>query len=524
MPRRWERELEKLEDLHAPAGTRSRIESGPRGDGMPPSPRRGQRLLAGTVAFAVFAVALAFTARAFGSRGTIAVGTDAPDVVLLSFTVTGTGTGVPTGTLTVDDKTIEGNGSTYTWNFDGGSMVADTFGTEFQFETWTDVAAGAPINVEGTATGLEGWLDASNNDSREPRRISDLDLENASVPSEPGRYVLEFRATWPEGARTFYFPVHVVPSTEVSPSASLSPVGASLIATLTSSADGSTPRFTLSDGKLTRDYPVGGRWLDEPVYTVGMLFSFDRAIEPGGSLSIETDADRVAIEIASSWPDGRWRDASPIEISSGVAQLPSEPATYQLHIEGWWADGHVGSSVVITIGHPSEPSPSPLPSVQEGVVPDVVGLGVADAEKLLSQAGYEATVVYTPYPGVAAGMVASMAPGPGPLGSPGVRITLHVSGTDVALDGYLSQLDCDESDMMPFEDKGGHDDPGGTLYITINVGGFERSDQLSQIRSDDPASPDDGLWQVSRDGAAIAVIAAPSLEGIACRGSGIGGA
>ncbi len=76
--------------------------------------------------------------------------------------------------------------------------------------------------------------------------------------------------------------------------------------------------------------------------------------------------------------------------------------------------------------------------------------------------------------------------------------------------------------MMPFADEGGYQ-PAPPAYITVNVAGFLNSDELTQIRFDNSAFPGAGLWQASRDGDVIAVIAVPSLEGIACRGSGIGG-
>ena len=70
MTERWERELRKLGELEAPASTRDRIAHGPQGQGMPPSSGRGQRILAGVVAFAVFGGAVALALGAFGSGAT----------------------------------------------------------------------------------------------------------------------------------------------------------------------------------------------------------------------------------------------------------------------------------------------------------------------------------------------------------------------------------------------------------------------------------------------------------------------
>ena len=65
MPERWEREIERLGTITAPRSTPTRIAEGPRGDRIPTAPRRGQRIVAVVVAFAVFGAAAAFVAGAF---------------------------------------------------------------------------------------------------------------------------------------------------------------------------------------------------------------------------------------------------------------------------------------------------------------------------------------------------------------------------------------------------------------------------------------------------------------------------
>ena len=182
----------------------------------------------------------------------------------------------------------------------------------------------------------------------------------------------------------------------------------------------------------------------------------------------------------------------------------------------------VAIEIAITIGDPPTSTPSPLPSVEPGIVPDVVGVGEGDAFKVLSQAGFEATSTYEPTPGVAAGIVVSTEPAPGIQLDAGSTVRLVVSGTSVALDGYLTELACSEPDMMPFGHTGPYVLPAGEAFVRGNVVGIRTTDELGQIGipGDWQGVP---TWEVTRDGAATAVIDGTTLEGIACRGSGIGG-
>ncbi len=527
MPQQWERELQKVNSLHAPTSTRTRIESGPRGDGMPPSPGRAQRALAGFVAIAVFAGALLFAVNAFSGRSSVPPASGA-DPVTFTFSVVAPGpdtNGYPQATMEVGVRTIEANAGRYTWN---GLHAAPSNSEIASLNNWVDVPAGAPIAIEGSADHVDGWVDSCCDESYPPPHLSELDLEHGAYLPERGptpaesAYVLEFDASWPRGSGTFLFPIRVVPVLESSPSADPVADDFTLIATMSTPPDGSAPGLVLSYDGIKKSYPGAGRWAGEPVYVVGMLFGFDRALPIGAALQVAGDVERFEAHIAPASGEGGWAEPIALDTSSDRLILPRDPGWYLVELDGWWPQGHMGYSVAITIGHPSEPSESPLPSVEKGVVPDVIGLGVADAEKLLSQSGYETDTRYVPIPGTAAGIVDSVTPGPGTAAPAGSRVLLRISGTDVPLDGYLTQLACSDEDMMPFADEGGYQ-PAPPAYITVNVAGFLNSDELTQIRFDNSAFPGAGLWQASRDGDVIAVIAVPSLEGIACRGSGIGG-
>jgi hypothetical protein len=217
MPERWERELEKLNELDAPVSTRSRIDEGPHGEGVPPPPGRSQRIVAGVVAFAVFGGALAFALGAFGSNGEPGdVGLSSQDPVVFTFFVSGVDGNdetFPDATMQVGDRLlVPGNGSSYGWEVDGGGLIADTFGSEFDFEEWVEVPAGAPIVIRGDAVRVRGQVDDCCG-GPPPPILYRLDLDaGAVIPDEVGRYVLEFTAEWQQGNRTFFFPVRVVPA------------------------------------------------------------------------------------------------------------------------------------------------------------------------------------------------------------------------------------------------------------------------------------------------------------------------
>jgi hypothetical protein len=68
--------------------------------------------------------------------------------------------------------------------------------------------------------------------------------------------------------------------------------------------------------------------------------------------------------------------------------------------------------------------------------------------------------------------------------------------------------------------------PGGSAYITGNLAGFVRGDVVEQMTRYDGGGPGgwEGVWQVVRDGSIVAAVDFGSLGGVACHGSGIGGA
>jgi hypothetical protein len=211
MPKRWEQELDRLNDVKAPSSVRDRVTSDSHDHRNDPTPNRRQRTIAGVVAFAVFALALAFAAKAFGGR-TVSPGGAVSNPAVFTFLVkddAGTGS-YPDATLTFEGAVVGGNGASYGWKVGNAAAVVDTFGAEFQLGNWVVLPAGTAIEVAGSAETVTGWLDQPVGDSEPPSHLYELPTSGARIPGDAGRYVLEFTAHWPQGVREFYFPIKVV--------------------------------------------------------------------------------------------------------------------------------------------------------------------------------------------------------------------------------------------------------------------------------------------------------------------------
>src|SRR5438093_3449651 len=125
MPERWERELDKLSSMDAPASTRVRVTAGPRGDGMPPA-RGGQRVAAGVVAFVVFGAAAALAAGMFRSPGMTAAASPDPATSVVVHLISGDG---PNARLVFRGQTAEPQIGSYCW--DGTRHCTDSALTRF---------------------------------------------------------------------------------------------------------------------------------------------------------------------------------------------------------------------------------------------------------------------------------------------------------------------------------------------------------------------------------------------------------
>jgi len=224
MTERWERELKKLGDVGPSAELRSRVDEGPHGGDQPPTPGGRQRVVAGVVAFAVFIAAgsLAWNAFRPGGGSPAASGTGAPSgpTVHLDFNTTN-GTpdcpGSPEATITYGDQSTKAALTSFTWTCPGSSMNADTVTPSFSDADFVRVPAGAELLVGGDLTAAEGNLQSSPGDYpwTTLHELGDLG-GGVSLSFDPGRYVIEVIAHWPNGALHFYFPIELEPDQPVS--------------------------------------------------------------------------------------------------------------------------------------------------------------------------------------------------------------------------------------------------------------------------------------------------------------------
>lgn len=86
-------------------------------------------------------------------------------------------------------------------------------------------------------------------------------------------------------------------------------------------------------------------------------------------------------------------------------------------------------------------------------------------------------------------------------------------------------LSCPSEDQIAFEaPTGPRITPGGSAYIRGNLEGIGLGDVVEQMTlASQRETQWDGRWQVVRDNSVIAVVQFPKLDGVACRGSRVGG-
>jgi PASTA domain len=515
MSERWQRELEKLRTVGAPSSMRTRIDAGPTGEGVPPMPGRRQRVVAGMVAFAVFGAAIAFAWGAFGRDGSetrAAEPAPTPGAAVFTFLAHPTEGGAnPTGTMTFADESIEAFGTSFCWDFGGGSMCADTIEPEFSDSDFGAVPAGTPVAFDGDARSIDGQVDTAGPFPFD--RIRALDTSDAPVlPTEPGRYVIEFTATWSQGGRTFYFPIRIIDAS--------APKTSSLVATMTAPPDGSVPKLTLTyAGTKEEFFAQAGSWpgvdgFDQPLQV------FSIPVAAGSHLLVEGDARNWVVDI-------KREGAADSEDTDGIAILDI-PGTYLLTFKGVWDEGTVGFPVQIevrdldTSQEPSPPSPSAgeSPSGAPVTVPDVVGMTDQQAMAALSDVGLSWIVAFRAADGELWHVV-EMDPPAGSAIASGLEVRLVVATEITPLPrGAEDALACPAVDRVAFGGPHAVVLPAGEAWVRGNTGGIEKTDEVVPATSNGSSA----LWHVIRDGAVIAVVDDGTLDGVACAGSGVGAA
>jgi PASTA domain len=405
MPERWEREVGKLATLEAPPSTPRRIADGPHGDGMPPTPHRGQRILAGIVAFVVFGAAAVFAAGVFRRQApSIPAAPDPATTVVVQLS----SNDGPSATLEFDGQRSDPQVGPYCWN--GTQRCADTALAPFGADDFVRVASGTPLALVGddVLTSALATIDLTD-DPRDAylrtELLAPIDSIGDGTGRLRGRYVLTVRAEWPQGSVSFYFPVEIVSPAVASPASS-----ARLDASLTAPSDGSAPLLTLSVHGTSMAFDAqDGRWSGASM-SPKPIETFWPVVEPGATLAISTGATEVegSLWIADS-DQNLTGESMRLDLSSGSAALPSQPGFYRLTITESWPQGEAGFSVDITIGTPPTDWP-PAPPV--ATVPDVVGLTRGQAVTMLTDAGFVSVSVAAPA-GDTGGVVAEQDPAAG---------------------------------------------------------------------------------------------------------------
>ncbi|HXJ65347.1 MAG TPA: PASTA domain-containing protein [Actinomycetota bacterium] len=233
--------------------------------------------------------------------------------------------------------------------------------------------------------------------------------------------------------------LHETPSTPAvapGPSTTVSAPGSptSLDASLEAPPDGSVPNLTLTFGSASSTFsPNVGGWGGANISS-SPAQTFDATIDPGLPLTLTTNASGVG---ASLWIVDRDQSPTgqsiPLDLSSGSAVLPDQAGLYQLRIGGGWSEGKVDFSVGVTIGTPPNDWPPPVPTPSTAAVPDVVGLTLSQAQKVLTDASFESVYVVPPAgaskPEIIGGVVTAQDPAAGTETHVTTIIKLTVSTT-----------------------------------------------------------------------------------------------
>jgi PASTA domain len=421
VPERWERDLESLRTVTAPRYTRARIDEGPHGEGMPPSPRRGQRIVVVVVAFAVFGAAAAFVAATFRRQTPSTPVAPDPATAVMVHLSSDDG---PSARLEFETQTAEPQVGSYCWAEGASTACADTSLTPFEPERFVTVPSGTPVVVDGDPA-LDGSVVtiARGTDPSEVILGHELARPITDIEDPDGRYILIVRGSWPQGEVEFFFPIEIVASTSSTPSREVSVLTASLEAP----SDGSMPGLVITyRGSTHTFFAQDGRWPGVDLFPMPLQL-FDASIDPGTTIAIESDAGRVDGRLFIADRDQRETGESiPLDLSSGTTSLPDDPGYYRLTLVGTWPRGSAGFSVGITIGTP--PSDWP-PAASVATVPDVVGLTQSQAVARLTDAGFVSVSVASPA-GQTGGVVSAQDPAPGTQTyvTTTIRVTVSASG------------------------------------------------------------------------------------------------
>jgi hypothetical protein len=390
VPERWERELRKLRQAEMPAGIWTRETEGPRGERVPPV---RQRILAATVAFAVFLGAGVFAWQAFRPTGG-GPGGGSGEPALTDATVTFHESGLeidpgdpslPAAEMTADGQTEFGQTPHFDWR--GATILMNTAG----YVDPVRLPLGSRLIIAGDADAVAGLL--ADSTSRDPLEDVPLIEEHAYLMAEPGEYFLVFEATWATDTVLFYFPIEVVP---VEPDLRDSDAELSI--------DAYPFEAVLSYGGQRISVPASsGSWTTDGE-GFGLETAGDRGVPDWARILVPAG---TPLELSGSWEDWRNRlepgDGKVTSNEEGSLMFPPSPGTYDWRMTASWPEGEAEFVFgVDLVNGPTFVSPSPTeqPTPQEDV-PSVVRVecvpfGPPRVDTAVVAAGPEGVLVRSP--------------------------------------------------------------------------------------------------------------------------------
>jgi hypothetical protein len=516
MPERWQLELRKLRAVEPSSSLWERVQARPTRDGEPPLRRR---ILATVVAFALFlgAGVFAWTAlRPAGIRDRPGAADD-PEVLMAEGELAVFGD-PPTAVLSFAGESQTGTWVDYCWTDEAGEICGEGL-PEDPPHRFMKLVALAPIALKGDWRSLAAQYEPIGENGR-PIEFTKLDLVegdgSVNVPDDPGRYELWVSADWPEGDALFRFGVEIVVERDVSDGAP----GASDVLRI-ACRDGTVevptpvvaarPEGVLVSAENDRAVVVEFHRLDvEPGSAFGGPIGHTARtwpIEPGrfevGCLEDDrqsyADVPTATFEVVD--PNGYWVGFSADCDRAGVREF----AAY----DGGGADYVDDPSAIRgTLTGLDEEDEVRLPGYVEGS-------GSKDGRYVIVRDGRVIGHVFV-----------GLSDTDDPIGAGLTEVTgegCADSGLGDVSERDGSRLQCGGTQPEPFEAPGGpRAVPGGEAYINANLSGMRVDDDVQQI-SFIEGTEWDGAWTVTRAGRFVALVSFPSLDGVACDGSGIGG-
>ena len=516
MPERWARELNKLRDVE-PDGDRTwqRAQRPPRGEGMPP---RRQRVVAGVVAFAVFAVAGIFAWQILRptSRLDTSVGLPQGATVMVTFRIADMNAHGAHARLTVDGATVQGTVGSHCWTFSGGSGCADTVAPSFADGDFVPVPRGALLAITGDATSVDGELDRAGDFPFPKVQGFGSITEPVALDQPPGRYVLSFVAHADDGDVPFYFPIELVKGPGGASGSVGSPSGDTLAVSCTDQGATVSPNEIAGSPEGVRIHATDatGRAADVIVSDPSQPPLAWRLSAEGGSafdpLTV-VQAPSGDLTVTCVGPD----DAP---LGSSASFTVTDPAHW---FHPWTLDCPI-EEIKTTGAMPAVISDGEIRSTArqflDGLLPDDVA----------GQSGWSAQLAV--YPEMISFERAGRRIAWLEIGAAGrwfvalASATCAGAGLSPSVTTPTSMLGCSPGDERAFSHQGPSLLPAGEAFIRANVAGILPSDAVDQLDAvTGVLKPRSGPWVIERDGTVVAWVDYETLSGVACRGSGIEG-